>query len=84
MKTDPEHSLFGGIANANNHGTDPIDDFQQPQQFPMFFSGTAYSSYPIWWSLWRRWRYGSNPSKGGQLSQVRKSQKACWKSLVST
>ena len=19
MKTDPEHSLFGGIANANNH-----------------------------------------------------------------
>lgn len=66
MKTDPEHSLFGGIANANNHGTDPIDDFfnslsnfQQPQEptTPPTQSGGAYGSGG---------GYGSNPSKGGQ------------------
>ena len=66
MKTDPEHSLFGGIANANNHGTDPIDDFfnslsnfQQPQEptTPPIQSGGAYGGGG---------GYGSNPSKGGQ------------------
>ena len=66
MKTDPEHSLFGGIANANNHGTDPIDDFfnslsnfQQPQEptTPPTQSGGAYGGGG---------GYGSNPSKGGQ------------------
>ena len=66
MKTDPEHSLFGGIANANNHGTDPIDDFfnslsnfQQPQESttPPTQSGGAYGGGG---------GYGSNPSKGGQ------------------
>ena len=66
MKTDPEHSLFGGIANANNHGTDPIDDFfnslsnfQQPQEptTPSTQSGGAYGGGG---------GYGSNPSKGGQ------------------
>lgn len=66
MKTDPEHSLFGGIANANNHGTDPIDDFfnslsnfQQPQEptTPPTQSGGAYGGGS---------GYGSNPSKGGQ------------------
>ena len=66
MKTDPEHSLFGGIANANNHGTDPIDDFfnslsnfQQPQEppTPPTQSGRAYGGGG---------GYGSNPSKGGQ------------------
>ncbi|MCC3173122.1 ATP-dependent Clp protease ATP-binding subunit [Streptococcus sanguinis] len=66
MKTDPEHSLFGGIANANNHGTDPIDDFfnslsnfQQPQEptIPPTQSGGAYGGGG---------GYGSNPSKGGQ------------------
>jgi len=66
MKTDPEHSLFGGIANANNHGTDPIDDFfnslsnfQQPQEptTPPTQSGGAYGGGGC---------YGSNPSKGGQ------------------
>ncbi|MBF1722237.1 MULTISPECIES: ATP-dependent Clp protease ATP-binding subunit [Streptococcus] len=66
MKTDPEHSLFGGIANANNHGTDPIDDFfnslsnfQQPQEptTPPTQSGGAYGGSG---------GYGSNPSKGGQ------------------
>ena len=66
MKTDPEHSLFGGIANANNHGTDPIDDFfnslsnfQQPQEptTPPTQSGGAYGGGGV---------YGSNPSKGGQ------------------
>lgn len=66
MKTDPEHSLFGGIANANNHGTDPIDDFfnslsnfQQPQEptTPPTQSGGAYGGGGS---------YGSNPSKGGQ------------------
>ena len=65
MKTDPEHSLFGGIANANNHGTDPIDDFfnslsnfQQPQEptTPPTQSGGAYGGGG---------GYGSNPSKGG-------------------
>ncbi|RSJ37821.1 ATP-dependent Clp protease ATP-binding subunit [Streptococcus sanguinis] len=66
MKTDPEHSLFGGIANVNNHGTDPIDDFfnslsnfQQPQEptTPPTQSGGAYGGGGV---------YGSNPSKGGQ------------------
>ena len=66
MKTDPEHSLFGGIANANNHGTDPIDDFfnslsnfQQPQEppTPPTQSGGAYGGGG---------GYGSNPSKDGQ------------------
>ena len=66
MKTDPEHSLFGGIANANNNGTDPIDDFfnslsnfQQPQEptTPPTQSGGAYGGGG---------GYGSNPSKGGQ------------------
>ena len=66
MKTDPEHSLFGGITNANNHGTDPIDDFfnslsnfQQPQEptTPPTQSGGAYGGGG---------GYGSNPSKGGQ------------------
>ena len=66
MKTDPEHSLFGGIANANNHGTDPIDDFfnslsnfQQPQEptTPPTQSGGAYGGGG---------GYSSNPSKGGQ------------------
>ena len=67
MKTDPEHSLFGGIANANNHGTDPIDDFfnslsnfQQPQEPttpPTQSGGAAYGGGG---------GYGSNPSKGGQ------------------
>ena len=66
MKTDPEHSLFGGIANANNHGTDPIDDFfnslsnfQHPQEptTPPTQSGGAYGGSG---------GYGSNPSKGGQ------------------
>ena len=66
MKTDPEHSLFGGIANANNHGTDPIDDFfnslsnfQQPQEptTPPTQSGGAYGGGG---------GYGSNSSKGGQ------------------
>ena len=66
MKTDPEHSLFGGIANANNHGTDPIDDFfnslsnfQQPQEptTPPTQSGGAYGGSG---------GYGSNHSKGGQ------------------
>ena len=66
MKTDSEHSLFGGIANANNHGTDPIDDFfnslsnfQQPQEptTPPTQSGGAYGGGG---------GYGSNPSKGGQ------------------
>ena len=66
MKTDPEHSLFGGIANANNHGTEPIDDFfnslsnfQQPQEptTPPTQSGGAYGGGG---------GYGSNPSKGGQ------------------
>ena len=66
MKTDPEHSLFGGIANANNNGTDPIDDFfnslsnfQQPQEptTPATKSGGAYGGGG---------GYGSNPSKGGQ------------------
>ena len=66
MKTDPEHSLFGGIANANNHGTEPIDDFfnslsnfQQPQEptTPPTQSGGAYGGGGS---------YGSNPSKGGQ------------------
>ena len=66
MKTDPEHSLFGGIANANNHGTDPIDDFfnslsnfQHPQEptTPPTQSGGAYGGGG---------GYGSNPSKGGQ------------------
>ena len=66
MKTDPEHSLFGGIANANNHGTDPIDDFfnslsnfQQPQEptTPPTQSSGAYGGGG---------GYGSNPSKGGQ------------------
>ena len=66
MKTDPEHSLFGGIANANNHGTDPIDDFfnslsnfQHPQEptTPPTQSGGAYGGGGS---------YGSNPSKGGQ------------------
>lgn len=66
MKTDPEHSLFGGIANTNNHGTDPIDDFfnslsnfQQPQEptTPPTQSGGAYGGGG---------GYGSNPSKGGQ------------------
>lgn len=66
MKTDPEHSLFGGIANANNHGTDPIDDFfnslsnfQQPQEptTPPTQSGGAYGGGG---------GYGSNPSKGSQ------------------
>ena len=66
MKTDPEHSLFGGIANANNHGTDPIDDFfnslsnfQQPQEptTPPTQAGGAYGGGG---------GYGSNPSKGGQ------------------
>lgn len=66
MKTDPEHSLFGGIANANNHGTDPIDDFfnslsnfQQSQEptTPPTQSGGAYGGGG---------GYGSNPSKGGQ------------------
>ena len=66
MKTDPEHSLFDGIANANNHGTDPIDDFfnslsnfQQPQEptTPPTQSGGAYGGGG---------GYGSNPSKGGQ------------------
>ncbi len=66
MKTDPEHSLFGGIANANNHGTDPIDDFfnslsnfQQPQEptTPPTQSGGAYGGGG---------GYGSNPSKSGQ------------------
>ncbi len=66
MKTDPQHSLFGGIANANNHGTDPIDDFfnslsnfQHPQEptTPPTQSGGAYGGGG---------GYGSNPSKGGQ------------------
>ena len=66
MKTDPEHSLFGGIANANNHGTDPIDDFfnslsnfQQSQEptTPPTQSGGVYGGGG---------GYGSNPSKGGQ------------------
>ena len=66
MKTDPEHSLFGGIANANNHGTDPIDDFfnslsnfQQPQEptTPPTQSGGSYGGGG---------GYGSHPSKGGQ------------------
>ena len=66
MKTDPEHSLFGGIANANNHGTEPIDDFfnslsnfQHPQEptTPPTQSGGAYGGGG---------GYGSNPSKGGQ------------------
>ena len=66
MKTDPEHSLFGGITNANNHGTDPIDDFfnglsnfQQSQEpaTPPTQSGGAYGGGG---------GYGSNPSKGGQ------------------
>ena len=66
MKTDPEHSLFGGIANANNHGTDPIDDFfnslsnfQHPQEptTPPTQSGGAYGGGG---------GYGSNTSKGGQ------------------
>lgn len=66
MKTDPEHSLFGGITNANNHGTDPIDDFfnslsnfQRPQEptTPPTQSGGAYGGGG---------GYGSNPSKGGQ------------------
>ena len=66
MKTDPEHSLFGGLANVNNHGTDPIDDFfnslsnfQQPQEptTPPTQSGGAYGGGG---------GYGSNPSKGGQ------------------
>ncbi len=66
MKTDPEHSLFGGIANANNHGTDPIDDFfnslsnfQHPQEppTPPTQSDGAYGGGG---------GYGSNPSKGGQ------------------
>ncbi|EJO19039.1 ATP-dependent Clp protease ATP-binding subunit ClpE [Streptococcus sp. AS14] len=58
--------MFGGIANANNHGTDPIDDFfnslsnfQQPQEptTPPTQSGGAYGGSG---------GYGSNPSKGGQ------------------
>ena len=84
MKTDPEHSLFGGIANANNHGTDPIDDFfnslsnfQQPQEptTPPTQSGGAYGAVAATAPILAR---------VVSLSQVRKSQKACWKSLVST
>ena len=78
MKTDPEHSLFGGIANANNHGTDPIDDFFNSLRNQLLLlpnlaepMEAVAATAPIL-------------ARVVSLSQVRKSQKACWKSLVST
>ena len=78
MKTDPEHSLFGGIANANNHGTDPIDDFFNSLRNQLLLlpnlaepMEAVAATVPIL-------------ARVVSLSQVRKSQKVCWKSLVST
>ncbi|MBP2621492.1 AAA family ATPase [Streptococcus panodentis] len=70
MKTDPDHSLFNGMANANNHGIDPIDDFfnslsnfQQPQEPtpPPTQSGGAYGGGG---------GYGSNQHKNDQRQQA--------------
>ena len=57
--------VLGGISNANNHGTDLSMTSLTASAIPTA-SGAAYSSYPIWWSLWRRWRLQLNPSRGGQ------------------
>ena len=65
MKTDPNNSLFRGLAQANNQGIDPIDDFfnslgnfQQPQEpnpnIPPTQSGGGYGSGG----------YGSNSNRG--------------------
>ena len=65
MKTDPNNSLFRGLAQANNQGIDPIDDFfnslgnfQQPQEpnpnIPPTQSGGGYGSGG----------YGGNSNRG--------------------
>ena len=70
MKTDPNNSLFRGLAQANNQGIDPIDDFfnslgnfQQPQEpnpnIPPTQSGGGYGGGG----------YGGNPNHGGGARQ---------------
>ena len=65
MKTDPNNSLFRGLAQANNQGIDPIDDFfnslgnfQQPQEtnpnIPPTQSGGGYGGGG----------YGDNSNRG--------------------
>ena len=65
MKTDPNNSLFRGLAQANNQGIDPIDDFfnslgnfQQPQEtnpnIPPTQSGGGYGGGG----------YGGNSNRG--------------------
>ena len=78
MKTDPEHSLFGGIANANNHGTDPIDDFfNSLRNQLLLLLNLAEPMEAVAATVQILAREGS-------LSQLRKNLKVCWKSLVST
>ena len=70
MKTDPNNSLFRGLAQANNQGIDPIDDFfnslgnfQQPQEpnpnIPPTQSGGGYGGGG----------YGGNTNHGGGARQ---------------
>ena len=70
MKTDPNNSLFRGLAQANNQGIDPIDDFfnslgnfQQPQEpnpnIPPTQSGGGYGGGG----------YGGNSNHGGGARQ---------------
>ena len=70
MKTDPNNSLFRGLAQANNQGIDPIDDFfnslgnfQQPQEpnpnIPPTQSGGGYGDGG----------YGGNSNHGGGARQ---------------
>ena len=71
MKTDPNNSLFRGLAQANNQGIDPIDDFfnslsnfQQPQEpnpnIPPTQSGGGYGGGG----------YGGSSRGGGQRQQA--------------
>ena len=70
MKTDPNNSLFRGLTQANNQGSDPIDDFfnslgnfQQPQEpnpnIPPTQSGGGYGGGG----------YGGNSNHGGGARQ---------------
>ena len=70
MKTDPNNSLFRGLAQANNQGIDPVDDFfnslgnfQQPQEpnpnIPPTQSGGGYGGGG----------YGGNSNHGGGARQ---------------
>ena len=62
----PRTFLVRRNSNANNHGTDPIDDFSTASAIFNKPQEPTTPPYPIWWSLWGSGGYGSNPSKGGQ------------------